>query len=222
MDGIQNILGREITLTLKGKTYRLTEKTLSEYAEQEAHICSLKPSPLALLKDLPPLPDKPALPVPPDVKTQTADQVRAYQQATLDYKEAERNQLNMVAARGRMEDRLFQLAGRPRVASVSDVDEFEFSVHGWSWRLWRAIRTHHPEFETHLHVRRWIEPIAKQSAEDWVAIQYAVYEAEGYDLLKNSPPPANGGTTNQAEPPGPDSSGVSQTDTSGPTNTSAA
>lgn len=219
MDGLKHLVGgREFTLTLLDRTFTLTEKQLKEYAEQEQHICSLKPSPLSLLKDLPPVPPEPTIPVPPDAATQTEAQAREFQKAWLAYQNDQRRHLDALVARARIEADLLKMAQRPVIANFADEDQFEITVHGLAWRFWRAVRKHHgEEFPTYEHAWGYIAPLIKFTPDAFAIISLALEQAEGRDILKNLSAPTNGATpeNNPDASPGGKSSGDLPSNTAG-------
>lgn len=222
MHGLSNIAGeRQNHVTIGETTYQLSDMTLEEIAEKEQAILALKPSPMSLLSDLPPLPDEPVRPIPPAAKDPPEAKQR-HRQALAAYQRAEQVYNEALRQRSAMEDRIFKLAQRPRVASYADGDTFDASMAGLSWRFWRATRANHEEIASPLHARQIIEPAAKYVPGKLGEIILAVEASEGLDILKNSASPAAGpGTANTSQTetsdasPGPSSTEELPTDTSG-------
>lgn len=145
MDGISNIAGgRTNTIEHRGKTYTLTAMGLSNYAERESYILSHKPNPLEMLFQLPVLPEPPAIPIPPDPGCAPAERT-AYGEALGKYQAAKRQHEDAVATRIRFEEAIRKEASLPRFVTFDDDARFDASLHGVGWRLWRALRGHHPE-----------------------------------------------------------------------------
>lgn len=210
MDGLVNVAGkRTVTFELNGKTYTMTPKVLDEYAERERYILNLKPHPLTLLDQLTPLPPPPTMPIPPDNLTDIAalkkhrDEIARYQQDKLNHDAA-------INRREKLEQSLRKEAMRPQVVSFEDDQLFDQSLHGIAFKLWRALRDHHPEIDSVQAALSLLEQIGDQRL---VEINSKLDLAEEKDTLGNSngsgraePTPAeyHGGTSTANSPGGMD------------------
>lgn len=147
MDGLHNVTAIQFnTLEHAGKTYKLAVLGLNGYAEKEAYIIAHKPSPLAIMNDLPPLPEPPRLPIPPDVTE--VDKRQEYGKQLEMYYAAKRSYDDALASRLRMEEGLRKDSQAPRFVSFEEEARFDASLHGIGWRLWRALRGNHPEIDS--------------------------------------------------------------------------
>jgi hypothetical protein len=199
MDGIRNIAGRRtVSLQIDGKTYTLEPMVLAEYAEREAYILGLKPNPLEVLASLPPLPPEPQVPVPPDPE-EGAEGAAAYMPKLAEYQRQKAHWEQCVAQRARLEDRAWKEANRPRCVSIEDEQHFDQSLHGIAWRLYRALRRHHPEVNG---VQAALDLIERAGNSKLGQIVAAVDQAEERDILGNSDPPTGVGASEADASPG--------------------
>jgi hypothetical protein len=75
---------------------------------------------------------------------------------------------------------------RSPFVSMSELAEFESSVHGVAWRVWRALRNNHPEIAGIDDAYQFIEDAGN---EHWGTILTTLDIAEEKDLIKNSESP---------------------------------
>lgn len=183
MDGISNIAGeRTTTLEHQGKIYTLTAMGLSQYAERENYILSRKPNPFDQISGLPVLPDSPAVPVPPDAGC-TATEREAYKEKLTAYFEAKRRHDDAVMTRLRFEEAIRKEAGLPRFATFDDDARFDASLHGVGWRLWRALRNHHPEIDS---VQAALDLLGDLGPSRFQEVIRKLERTEERDILPNS------------------------------------
>lgn len=86
--------------------------------------------------------------------------------------------------RQKLEDRIFRDAQRPQVVSIEDEAAFDNSIRGQGWRLWRALRKHHPEIDS---VDKAIQLMEQAGAEALEETKRKLDRSEEKDLLGNSP-----------------------------------
>ena len=87
--------------------------------------------------------------------------------------------------RSQLQERAWREASLPRVVSMEDEAAFDGSLRGMGWRLWRALRKHHPEIDS---VDKAVDLIEEAGAEAVDAARRAIDRAEEKDLLGNSQP----------------------------------
>ena len=122
-DGANNILGtkrikRKFGPEGQEREYTFSVIVLAEHAEKESYICSMRANPLeALLKALDRLPDS--------VKAD-AKRLRKLQD--------------------RLEDKCLVALASPQFVRRTLEEEFDDSLHGLAWGLWRALRDNEPDF----------------------------------------------------------------------------
>lgn len=188
MDGIRNIAGRRTArLTVNGKAYTVEPQVLAEYAERESYILALKPHPLDVIEHLPPLPAAPQVPDPPDPQA-GAEGAKAYAPKLAAFQRAKAVYDHHVATRARLESRAWSEAMRPRIVTVEDEQHFDSSLHGIAWRLWRAVRKHHPEINS---VQAALDLIESAGTPALPNIVEALEQAEEKDILGNSASPTD-------------------------------
>jgi len=187
-EGLAHIAGaRKPQLTIDGKTYTLTPMILGEYAEREAYILSRKPSPFEALEKLPPVPDRPK----PIIKgeDETAEEYAARRH---EYNTALKQHENQVKLRDELTKQAFTMAMQPQFVSIEEDNAFDNSLHGIAWKLWRALRKHHPEVDGVQSALNLLEKAGSDSMKD---ITDKLDQSEEKDLLGNS----NGPTTGQRD-----------------------
>lgn len=212
MDGLVNIAGKRTqTFDLNGKTYTMVPKILADYAEREKYILSLKPHPLELLDQLPPLPESPPLPVPPDNLNNT-DALKLHRDQVADYHREKARHDAAVARRERLEAALRREAARPQVVSFEDDREFDQSLHGIAFKLWRSIRENHPEIDG---VQAALDLLEQMGEARLGEINNKLDLVDEKDILGNSSG-SGGPSPGQAEFPGDTSTAPSVNGTDGP------
>ena len=202
MDGIRNIAGRRTAqIQIDGQTYTVEPMVLAEYAERESYILALKPNPLDVIASLPPLPPEPQVPVPPDSK-QGAEGAAAYRPKLAAYQREKAQYEQLLAQRARLEERAWKEATKPRCVTVEEEQQFDNSLHGIAWRLYRSLRRNHPEIDGVQAALDLIERAGNQKLGQIVA---TLDQAEERDILGNSAAPTEAGANDPDASPGPPS-----------------
>ena len=194
MDGIRNIAGRRTAqIEIDGNKYTVEPMVLAEYAERESYILRLKPNPLEVLASLPPLPPAPQVPVPPDVKD-GAEGAAAYRPKLAAYQAEKARYEQLVSQRARLEERAWKEATRPRCVTVEEEQQFDNSLHGIAWRLYRSLRRNHPEIDG---VQAALDLIERAGNSNLAHIVETLDHAEERDIVGNSGAPTEPGASDQ-------------------------
>ena len=118
-DGLNNLLGtRKISRKFGDKEYTFSVIVLAEHAEKESYVTSLRGNPLEGL-------------------------IRAVASLPPSMKEDRRSFRKMV---DRLEDKCLKALSAPSFITRDVEEEFDNSLHGLAWSLWRALRDNHAEF----------------------------------------------------------------------------
>lgn len=124
-------------------------------------------------------------------------------------------------ARARLERLALEAATKPQFIALDEDAAFDQSLHGIAWRLWRALRTNHPEIDG---VQAALDLIEAAGQQRLAEIADKLDGAEEKDALKNSAGPALRKENRAEQPaatgatdasPGHSSTGTSLSDTAG-------
>lgn len=212
MHGISNIAAdRTVRLTIAGRQYTATVRILGEYAAQERYLLDLRPNPLEVIEKLPPLPPAPVCPPPiPPSSPLELHQRHGQELAAHQLKKHAWDELR--DRRAAMEKKAWDLALAPAVISLEEMSRFELSLHGIGYRLWRALRMHHPEIDS---VQAALDLLDEHGTNNLSSVLDALDQSEEKDILGNSGPPTTGGDMAAAGSPGPTSTPSSLLGTDG-------
>lgn len=200
MDGIRNVGGTKTTqATFAGQTWTLRTQLMARYSERENYILSLKPNPLKLVERLPPLPSPPTPPIPLDPGA-SPEQHAAASRELATYQKAKQEHDELVSTRKRIERTAWSEAQRPQVVTFEDETAFDNSLHGIAWRLWIALRDHHPEIDS---VQAAINLIERTGSKNIASIIDALSQSEERDLQGNSSAPMSGSLGASSTPASP-------------------